>query len=120
MMFNGMQSGFEEKSLSNPHFRTSLSGLQHTAKVLRVFFCRCDDCQREKTLAHEESQNHSVAHKSFHVTLRPVPCSRLDLSCSDVDLQIRLEPFVLSQMNNWIESSGKEWQNLLSERALLL
>jgi len=109
-----MWSGFEEKSLSNPHFRSSLSGLQHSAKVLRVFFCRCDVCWREKLSAGEESCNHSVAHKSFHVTVRPVPCSRLDLSCCDVDLQIRLEPSVLSQVNDWIASSGMSQHSLLS------
>jgi len=106
MTSSDMCVGFEEKSLSNPHFRSSLSGLQHSAKVLRVYYCRCEACWREKSSVHEESCDQSIAHKSFHVTLHPVPCSRLDFSCSSVDLQVRLEPSVLSQMNDWINSSG--------------
>jgi len=106
MTFSDMWVGFEEKSLSNPHFRSSLSGLQHSAKVLRVYYCRCEACWQVKSSVREESCDQSIAHKSFHVTLRPVPCSRLDFSCSSVDLQVRLEPSVLSQMNDWIDSSG--------------
>jgi len=114
MAFNGVRAGFEEKSLSNPHFRSSLSGLQHSAKVLRVYFCRCDSCWRERLSASDEFCDHSIAHKSFHVTLRPVPCSRLDFSSCNVNLQVQLEPSVLSQMNDWIEQSGTSLENWLS------
>lgn len=95
--------GFEEKTLSNPHYRSSLSGLLQCAKVLRVYFCACPVCLHP---LRDASALRQIVHKTFHVTRNPFPCSQLDFSQSDLDLQARLETNVMSQMNDWIDSSG--------------
>ena len=115
IIFISIMSGYEDRMLSNPHYRSSLSGLQQSAKVLRVFFCKCETCCRSST-----SRDQIPRHKSFIAGFKPVPVSRINLGSSIAsDIHASIEPTKLNEISYWLENSGKRCLDDLANKHLL-
>jgi hypothetical protein len=101
-------SGFEDKSLPNPHYRSSLSGLQQCSKLLRVYYCKCAVCcstSGDSVLVSPVLRQ--IAHRSFITQHKPFPLSRLNLACQDADIHAEIDPSIMQEINEWIEKSSK-------------
>jgi len=98
----------EDKSLPNPHYRSSLSGLQRCSKLLRVYYFMCETCccpfNDGMTISCSEKQ---VMHKSFIGRHKPFPLSQVNLGKPDTDLHVDLEQRILVKSNEWLEMSRK-------------
>ncbi|ELU14407.1 hypothetical protein CAPTEDRAFT_222077 [Capitella teleta] len=88
--------GQESRVLDNPHFRSSLAGLTHYTKVLRLFFCKKGDSPIPPVVL-------PIASKVFHVE-HCVSCEQVRLGSRQYfnQLPLAMHREVLCRVNEWL------------------
>ena len=111
-MYVSSLSGQEKHVLDNPHFRSSLAGLMHYTKVLRLFFrstetTPTDDLNLTPTDPPTIPPMLAIASKVFHVE-HCVRCDQVRLgSCHNFNqLPLAAHREVLSRVNEWLVHNG--------------